>query len=182
MCYKQVVNNDILMHLLKKENESSSTCSLSVMEETAMDEDETQNIHINERNTKDTVVDIESQVDSSIQKCQKCIKHNNKHKSSFQLSSPSCSICLVDYKVGDKIVYSHNEKCNHCFHLDCMIPWLMKKDRTSCPNCRCDFLNLNANENSFYRISYNKLFRGYNDDNGYDDNDDDDDDDDEEQS
>ena len=80
-------------------------------------------------------------------------------KRKFKLSSSSCSICLLDFSVGDKVVCSDN--CNHNFHLNCMLPWLLKHHKT-CPNCRCDFLNLGGRGKGFSRVSYNALFRDRN--------------------
>ena len=52
----------------------------------------------------------------------------------------SCVICLEDYTSGEEIVKSHNEKCHHYFHKDCMIDWLMKNKHEECPLCRAKYL------------------------------------------
>lgn len=51
----------------------------------------------------------------------------------------SCSICLDNYKAGDKIYWSPNEKCTHSFHAKCMTDWLLKNDL--CPICRNNYLD-----------------------------------------
>lgn len=49
----------------------------------------------------------------------------------FMNGTDTCSICLLDYKNGDKI---HEYKCKHIFHKSCSI--LLKKTHIVCPLCR----------------------------------------------
>ena len=49
-------------------------------------------------------------------------------------SIQECNICLEEYKVGDKIGWSYNDKCNHVFHKACIIEWLLEHE--NCPICR----------------------------------------------
>jgi hypothetical protein len=51
-----------------------------------------------------------------------------------------CAICLEDYEEGDNICWSHNRRCNHVFHQECIVEWLVRHD--ACPVCRQDFLSL----------------------------------------
>ena len=54
-----------------------------------------------------------------------------------------CAICLGNYEVGEKVVWSSNEECPHAFHEECMVDWLTKMlDGTPCPCCRADFTDL----------------------------------------
>ncbi len=52
-------------------------------------------------------------------------------------NSKSCSICLEPYKNGEKVARSRNPRCEHMFHLDCVVDWL--KCRDECPLCRETF-------------------------------------------
>ncbi|KAJ0258547.1 RING/U-box superfamily protein [Hirschfeldia incana] len=47
-------------------------------------------------------------------------------------SSTYCSICLQDTADGEKM--RRLTACSHCFHADCIDPWLEK--RSTCPLCR----------------------------------------------
>ena len=47
----------------------------------------------------------------------------------------SCSICLLDYEVGDTIIRSSRRECHHAFHDDCILVWL-SKGKKRCPICR----------------------------------------------
>ena len=45
-----------------------------------------------------------------------------------------CAICLNDYEIGDEICWSQNDLCNHAFHKECMMEWLLR--HKECPCCR----------------------------------------------
>jgi hypothetical protein len=49
-----------------------------------------------------------------------------------------CVICLVEYQDGDEISWSHNISCDHAFHRDCIIEWLLTS--YECPCCRRNYL------------------------------------------
>jgi len=42
-----------------------------------------------------------------------------------------CSVCKEEFELKQKVM---KIPCNHCFHNDCILPWL--KERNSCPVCR----------------------------------------------
>lgn len=58
-------------------------------------------------------------------------------------STKTCPICVEDYKFGDDIAWSRNEKCYHAYHTSCILEWLM--DHDDCPMCRQDFVLKNTN-------------------------------------
>ena len=51
-----------------------------------------------------------------------------------EVETDSCSICLETFYEGDEIGLSRNVDCNHVFHKECLIQWLMK-NQSSCPIC-----------------------------------------------
>jgi hypothetical protein len=53
-------------------------------------------------------------------------------------SSGVCSICLGEYQEGEEIYWSHNRRCNHCFHRACIEEWLLRTN--ACPCCRSNYL------------------------------------------
>lgn len=55
-------------------------------------------------------------------------------ESSVRERGAMCDICLLAYKVGDRVAWSHNKECDHCFHEDCITDWLLRKP--TCPSCR----------------------------------------------
>lgn len=56
----------------------------------------------------------------------------------------ACAICLSAYEVGTSITWSPNSLCQHAFHEDCIMTWLMKKDEPLCPCCRQEFIPLSS--------------------------------------
>lgn len=59
-------------------------------------------------------------------------------------AGPQCAICLLEYEDGDAICWSHNKRCNHHFHKECMVEWL--KSNNECPLCRHNYLALSDDE------------------------------------
>ena len=49
-----------------------------------------------------------------------------------------CGICLEIYNAGDDLCFSHNNECDHVFHKNCIMSWLIQHD--DCPNCRATFI------------------------------------------
>jgi len=57
----------------------------------------------------------------------------------------TCSVCLDVFEVGDELAWSQKLTCQHVFHKDCLISWLMKDD--GCPYCRVAMIDdSNTNE------------------------------------
>jgi hypothetical protein len=46
-----------------------------------------------------------------------------------------CAICLSHFEPQQLVCESNNSSCQHIFHRDCMVDWLMKHQDT-CPMCR----------------------------------------------
>lgn len=49
-----------------------------------------------------------------------------------------CSICLEPFYNHEELSWSKAQKCQHVFHTECLIPWLMKHEE--CPVCRTEFM------------------------------------------
>jgi Ring finger domain len=47
-----------------------------------------------------------------------------------------CAICHCSYLVGDQVAWSSNPDCRHCFHVDCIVAWLVQRSNRQCPCCR----------------------------------------------
>lgn len=52
----------------------------------------------------------------------------------------TCTICLTEYQEGEEVCWSHNDHCNHVFHKECILEWLLRHDE--CPCCRHNFLSI----------------------------------------
>jgi hypothetical protein len=46
-----------------------------------------------------------------------------------------CAICLSQFKPQQLVCESNNASCQHIFHKDCIVDWLMKR-HNNCPMCR----------------------------------------------
>lgn len=51
---------------------------------------------------------------------------------------PECSICLCPYEDGETVCWAKNDECDHIFHEDCIVQWLV--DHDECPLCRTNLL------------------------------------------
>lgn len=58
-------------------------------------------------------------------------------KDSLHYASDCCAICVSLYEDKDIVVWS--DQCQHIFHRDCLVQWLMKDGKSSCPCCRQRF-------------------------------------------
>ncbi|CAB9518496.1 zinc ion binding [Seminavis robusta] len=69
----------------------------------------------------------------------KTIKLFHKLDKSIQHVDAECSICLVEYQAGERIIQSADMEdgtcCNHVFHEECMMEWL-ERGHKRCPCCR----------------------------------------------
>jgi len=54
-----------------------------------------------------------------------------------------CSICLEELEPGEKLSWSRSLKCEHVFHEECLMSWLMAHDE--CPYCRTEMIGENIN-------------------------------------
>jgi uncharacterized protein YnzC (UPF0291/DUF896 family) len=58
-----------------------------------------------------------------------------------------CAICLEEYSVGSKLVWSSNPQCRHAFHSDCLMTWLLfERGPPICPCCRQKFVDFDEND------------------------------------
>ena len=57
----------------------------------------------------------------------------------------TCAICLEPFRVGDIVGLNRTlfdeesdeaEECNHAFHKECIVAWLMQSTHDGCPSCR----------------------------------------------
>jgi hypothetical protein len=59
---------------------------------------------------------------------------------SFSEEQAVCAICLSRFQDHQLVCESNNGLCQHVFHKDCMIGWLITKQKDDCPMCRQDYL------------------------------------------
>ncbi|EJK75922.1 hypothetical protein THAOC_02336 [Thalassiosira oceanica] len=84
--------------------------------------------------------------------CIPCTKKDNMEDVSREESRflpPTCAICLTAYQPQCYVSWSPNKECQHAFHRDCILTWLLKQDEPLCPCCRRPFIlpeNLDGSE------------------------------------
>jgi len=90
--------------------------------------------------------DDESRVDADIEELAithptpvlLCLPIKDKHGKSRTVDV-ECIICIMEYEIGDKVVWSTRKSCPHAFHADCILVWL-SKGKKRCPICRNYFV------------------------------------------
>jgi len=87
----------------------------------------------------DTISDIITGVNEKLRTLSMNMNRQSSSIPKDNHSPNSCPICLETFTRGDEICMSRNELCQHSFHLECMVGWLMNHD--SCPLCRQNYLN-----------------------------------------
>lgn len=68
---------------------------------------------------------------------------NENETTTFKRMEP-CPICLGEYEEGDILCWSQNSSCQHAFHKECAIEWLMSHEE--CPLCRQNYLSLDGED------------------------------------
>jgi hypothetical protein len=53
-----------------------------------------------------------------------------------------CIICLSPFQDGEEMGQSPNSECNHLFHKECIVDWLVTNP--ACPECRRNFFSLKS--------------------------------------
>eukprot|EP00586_Coscinodiscus_wailesii_P022231 CAMPEP_0172507420 /NCGR_PEP_ID=MMETSP1066-20121228/203617_1 /TAXON_ID=671091 /ORGANISM="Coscinodiscus wailesii, Strain CCMP2513" /LENGTH=256 /DNA_ID=CAMNT_0013284971 /DNA_START=362 /DNA_END=1132 /DNA_ORIENTATION=- len=56
------------------------------------------------------------------------------------LTKSRCDICLLSFTVQDDICSSHNAKCSHKYHTECIVEWLLDSDK--CPCCSQKYFSI----------------------------------------
>jgi hypothetical protein len=74
-----------------------------------------------------------SQISSSPASC--AIGSDDCESLSGEEEIAGCAICLSHFKPQELVCESSSSSCQHVFHKDCMVDWLMK-DHDTCPMCR----------------------------------------------
>jgi Ring finger domain len=64
-----------------------------------------------------------------------------------------CAICLTTMDVNDRITFSSDPKCNHIFHEDCMMDWLVASGRKFLKRQRREVRNHSSENNTAYRYN-----------------------------
>lgn len=57
-----------------------------------------------------------------------------------------CSICLEAFEEGEILSWSRSLKCEHVFHHECLVPWLMTHNE--CPYCRMKIMDDDGSKDS----------------------------------
>jgi len=57
-----------------------------------------------------------------------------------------CVICIMEYEIGDQVVWSTSRLCQHAFHSDCILAWISKAKKR-CPICRNFFVPIQSLDN-----------------------------------
>lgn len=107
--------------------------------------DGTREIHHLHDEESGNAIDIEAanpttiSCDNSEEVNERMVKIANSVTGEARFVDASCSICLLDYKVGDAVIRSTRRDCSHAFHDQCILSWL-SQGKKRCPICRNFFV------------------------------------------
>jgi hypothetical protein len=122
---------------------TSSTTSDDDSDNGQIEDDESSSNHATIVNVSTVLQDIESGVAEEIYLPPlKNTKLSKNGQGSKRTIPNCCAICLCPYDVDDTIIWSCSNECNHAFHDECIIPWLVKNQNGECPCCRGQFTDL----------------------------------------
>lgn len=82
-------------------------------------------------------------------------------RSGRYVSSSSCSICLEDFEVGEKVRLL--PRCQHFYHTECVLPWLTER-QGCCPMCKTPVLPESRQRSTQRRRQRRRLRRPDSDD------------------
>eukprot|EP00977_Amphora_coffeiformis_P021545 scaffold9455_cov163-Amphora_coffeaeformis.AAC.4 len=155
---KPLVPQDCCIHEQnEKENDDPTTTKIATdatanaaSKDMAKVDDETTAMATDKTNGKSSpsVVQVENETNSSSQWLlplpgQK-LKVAQQQQQSRRAVPGLCVVCLNPYQLAERVTWSSNPSCVHCFHTDCIAKWLTRQ--LECPCCRRDFL-LSATKN-----------------------------------
>lgn len=105
-----------------------------------METDINGNLSLKEKIKKDSIENESDHGDIEKGNLQPISKENDSSVASGNHTAASCvcPICLGEFEQNEEVCKSKNVECQHFFHLDCMMQWLMHHDE--CPLCRTDYL------------------------------------------
>ena len=87
----------------------------------------------------DSVAFIESILAAAQDRYAESTEEKISSRSTKAHSKPECSICLDGYKTGETICWSKTNECDHIFHQDCIVEWMVDND--VCPLCRTNIMS-----------------------------------------
>ena len=87
----------------------------------------------------DSVAFIESILAAAQDHHTQTIRDDISSRSTKAHSKSECSICLDGYKTGETICWSKMNECDHIFHQDCIVEWMVDND--VCPLCRLNLMS-----------------------------------------
>ena len=67
------------------------------------------------------------------------------YKKQKEMCGENCLCCLNTIQTGE---YKRTLPCKHVFHKKCIDKWLFKYNNYTCPQCRCELLNVHGIDRS----------------------------------
>ena len=68
---------------------------------------------------------------------------------SEQQAGDECTVCLLDYKVGETV---RQLPCGHCFHTDCLTTWFRQVSAVWC-SCKLQYMNISVLNSHIYKVT-----------------------------
>ena len=132
--------------VLRKDS-STGRCELGESEiELPSREEEKIEARIESKKSTDTADTLPLDLDNKSDSGGSCNKEATKSDNE-EGEDDVCPVCLDGFGIGDTVMFARSLSCNHVFHEECLLPWLLERRENECPSCRAVLVQDDDEEN-----------------------------------
>lgn len=147
-----------------RKDPSTGRCELGESEiELPSREEENAEARIESKKSTDTADTLPLDFDNKSDSGGSCDKEPRKSDNEDD-EDDVCPVCLDGFGSGDTVMFARSLSCNHVFHEECLLPWLLERRENECPSCRAVLVQDDEDENKNESNRYDSNSGNTNDD------------------